>query len=361
MRVFYPKDALYRARYGRTLDQGGEAGPGYFRSEVTGCSKPVYREMSYAEGKRLDGVDGPIITQEMWVRCRRCENCLKARRHLWKQRIAEEIAMSSRTWFGTLTLDPQSQYLASARAMLTSERRGWVWSEMAGSERFAGIVQAINPEITRFLKRVRKNSGASLRYALVSEQHKSGNPHFHLVLHEGQTPVRHKTLKDAWRLGFSDFKLVEEKQGAAWYVAKYLTKAAQGTRLRASGGYGLGPRPVGIACKRDKPSLLTLNTEQAGHCQTCGEPLAVLEFNDYGPTKASERMARSAADPGNQPERLSYEGSGLAAPCKRYSSVSDGEAPDPIVWYCPKGCTTDLDGETFALLAARGASRGSGH
>jgi hypothetical protein len=80
-----------------------------------------------------------------------------------------------------------------------------------------------------------------LSYLLVAEAHKSGLPHYHLLVHEHDEskPVRARHLKETWRLGFSDVKLVaqgEESRRAA-YAAKYLTKSAL-ARVRASVGYG---------------------------------------------------------------------------------------------------------------------------
>lgn len=94
-------------------------------------------------------------------------------------------------------------------------------------------------EITKYLKRVRKKSGAPLRYILVAEAHKSGLPHYHMLIHEcdPSRQVRHKDLTAAWSWGFTRFKLVETSN-TAWYVCKYLSKA-QLARVRASVRYGL--------------------------------------------------------------------------------------------------------------------------
>ena len=108
------------------------------------------------------------------------------------------------------------------------------------SQQFQARHQAIGPELTLFLKRVRKESAAKLRYCLVAEAHKSGLPHYHLVVHEtGGQPVRHKTLQGQWKLGFSNWKLVDinDSGKTAAYVAKYLSKSAL-ARVRASKHYG---------------------------------------------------------------------------------------------------------------------------
>lgn len=97
----------------------------------------------------------------------------------------------------------------------------------------------IGPEITKYLKRVRKQSKCSFRYLLVMEAHKSGLPHYHMFLHEtpsgGEVPKR--ILKYQWHLGFTDFKLVDDAHRRADYICKYLAKSNL-ARVRASKGYG---------------------------------------------------------------------------------------------------------------------------
>lgn len=178
----------------------------------------------------------PWSSLELLVRCRRCDKCRYFRMRLWRFRARAEIAASSRTWFGTLTLRPTEQALALLRAQSKAARGGVVWEELTDAERFSRRVNAISPEITKYLKRVRKQSGAKIRYCLVAEEHKTGLPHFHLLVHEiGDTPVRHEVLKGQWGLGFSNFKLADPT--AANYVTKYLTKATR-AQIRASLAYG---------------------------------------------------------------------------------------------------------------------------
>jgi hypothetical protein len=211
--------------------------PGQFTCDVAGnCLDPRPVTVSYTDQHRSKYRTwrGNV---DYTVPCRKCDNCVKRRRWHWTQRISTEIGQADRSWFGTLTLEPEAQFRAILRAERLAERKGHRWSQLTDMRRFYWHVSVIAPEITLFLKRVRKNSGAMLRYCLVAERHKSGYPHFHAVLHHGAVPVLHRHLKDAWRLGFSDFKLVEERLKVARYVAKYLTKAL-GTRVRASARYG---------------------------------------------------------------------------------------------------------------------------
>lgn len=184
---------------------------------------------------------------DMSVRCRRCKSCLQARAHHWAERAIAESAMAPRTWFGTLTFSPAEQWATEARARANAaawyrpaRRYNEGEVEFANRVREARFIQmhtANGPLLTKWLKRIRKESGAKLRYILVAEAHKSGRPHYHCLVHETNEGGRvlHKTLSSQWIHGFSQFKLADDS--AAKYVCKYLSKAAE-ARIRASLDYG---------------------------------------------------------------------------------------------------------------------------
>lgn len=220
------------------------------------CTDPRRVEIVSRRDLREDfGWDKPINTV-LDVRCRKCPACLRARSRHWTLRAQEEIACSQRTWFGTLTLSEANQVKALYRAQLSASRRGIDWrypvkrscedtlqsyERRCDQDRFIRVCRAIAPEVTKWLKRVRKESGAKLRFILVAEAHKSGKPHYHCLIHEvsGSAPIRKRTLQDQWKLGFTQFRLVEEGESrAARYVCKYLTKSAK-ARVRASVAYGM--------------------------------------------------------------------------------------------------------------------------
>lgn len=173
------------------------------------------------------------------VRCRKCPACLKHKRRLWTARGIAEVRTSMRTWFGTLTVSPERRFQAKLLAdKRSTTRRGEALSELSSVERTRAIAAELNPEVTRWLKRVRKQSGAKLRYLLVCEPHKDGFPHFHLLLHERGQPVSKRLLESQWTYGFSNWRLVPAGEVAqVGYVCKYITKSAQ-TRIRASRHYG---------------------------------------------------------------------------------------------------------------------------
>lgn len=186
---------------------------------------------------------------------------------MWVARAMHEIRSAPRTWFATLTFRPEQHYRMQSAALLRAAERSIDVREIQPDELERLMWREHQREVTLWLKRVRKGLSASsplgevrpeeaplargsygqrtgrssLRYLLVQETHKSGLPHYHLLLHESSDiPVKHALLTDAWTAGFSKFKLVGDDQRAAFYVVKYLTKA-NAARVRASLGYGRIP------------------------------------------------------------------------------------------------------------------------
>lgn len=205
-----------------------------------GCEKPVVMEFTgrppAPDGEKyvhvLPGVKH-TIKLEMWVACRKCDRCMRRRRRLWTMRAASEISQAQRTWFVTLTLRPGQRYLCETVARKRDIRYDAREQDEQDRARFAVIVE----EIQRFLKRIRKNSKAKLRYICVQELHKSGEPHYHMLIHEVSGTLTKNVLQSAWTWGFSQAKLADPR--TAIYVCKYLTKG-RGARVRASIGYGQG-------------------------------------------------------------------------------------------------------------------------
>ena len=198
------------------------------------CEAPVYVGR---EGRDRKTRQKPVWL-DVYVPCRKCPACLRARSARWRHRAERELKMFPRTWFGTLTLNPQAHYLMECRATRVCEARGGYWPDLTSAERFTAIHAENSRELTLWLKRVRAASGAALRYLLVAEAHKSGLPHYHVLIHElfDHAPVRKQVLQDQWKLGFTNFKLVDDSRASA-YVCKYLAKSAL-ARVRASLSYG---------------------------------------------------------------------------------------------------------------------------
>lgn len=179
------------------------------------------------------------LTVLMHMPCRHCQNCLRRRARHWRERAMQETAAATRTWFGTLTLSAEAHSHVTMICHANARLGGNVFESLSSSEQFLERHKVISGELTRWLKRVRKESQATLRYILVAEAHKSGLPHYHCLVHEKYTvPVGERTLRRQWTLGFSKWNLVKgEDQREAAYVTKYLSKAAL-ARVRASVRYG---------------------------------------------------------------------------------------------------------------------------
>ena len=196
----------------------------------------------YADGFDRD----QLMSVLMLTRCRRCRVCLRARQFAWSQRAKFELGNSARTWFGTLTLRADEQYLAELRARRDLRGRSVDFDKLSPEAQFKARHNAVSPELTKWLKRVRKESGASARYLLVAEAHKSGLPHYHVLIHEvgDRDRIGERVLRRQWKLGHSKFNLVDAGDPkAAHYVCKYLSKAAE-ARVRASVRYGVSSRSV---------------------------------------------------------------------------------------------------------------------
>lgn len=171
----------------------------------------------------------------MHLRCRRCGACLAKRAASWRLRAIAEFQGASRVWFGTLTFNPDHQFrvLSVARAEALPDD----FDVLEPGEQFKRLATVSGRELTAWLKRVRKNSKAPIRYLAVCEAHKSGNPHWHILIYETDAlrPVKWKHLSGAWGVGFSTFKLADLK--SAPYLTKYLAKSLS-ARVRASTGFG---------------------------------------------------------------------------------------------------------------------------
>jgi len=222
--------------------------------DVSGsCQAPVGVELMARPGryqhKHITVMPGLPIPSRLILetRCRKCPNCLKARALMWAQRAQTELRCSVRTWFGTMTLSPTNQLKFLSLARKYEIDNGEDFDALSEGEQFKARVALIGKEVTTYFKRVRKASGAPIRYILVAERHESGDPHFHVLVHETliDQPCRKHHLRDQWELGFSRWKLIDPETGvkAAWYVCKYIAKASV-ARVRASVRYGQPPQGI---------------------------------------------------------------------------------------------------------------------
>lgn len=202
---------------------------------------------------------------------------------MWIGRAMTEYEQSARTWMGTFTLSPEEHYKLDARmcAGVWSDTKGrWLrqpitLGELSPEELFKRRAQEFGAEVTRWLKRVRKevwqrtSLNANFSYLLLAEQHTGavgsavyGRPHYHILLHEKQAGALildgeiHKAVHDDiehiyvrdnavvrkhWTLGYTRFEGCINAKSAI-YLCKYLTKGMQ-ARVRASINYGRTETP----------------------------------------------------------------------------------------------------------------------
>lgn len=194
-----------------------------------GCEKPHTVELQsapvpHAATPRVYMMDH--LSQPRWIildtPCRKCGQCLRNRRTLWRKRARYEIDHSVRTWFCTFTISPEWRFRFSLQS---------------GSMDYLASYSVISKELTKYWKRLRK-AGFQFRYLMVAEAHKDGYPHIHAFIHEVSAPIPKRRLQAEWPYGFTNMKLVKRSDPkAVWYVAKYLSKDAR-TRVRASLHYG---------------------------------------------------------------------------------------------------------------------------
>lgn len=221
------------------------------------CTAPVVLEL-FARGNRYrkfhyggSSGDRESLRLTMTVPCRQCSYCLSRRSALWRARAEAETRFASRTWFATLTFRPEVHTAAYYAALSRARARA------SEEDEFKLRCSGLGGELTKYLKRVRKNSGVPLRYLLVPERHKSGLPHFHALFHERDylRPLRHAVLSDSYGLGFTKFKLVDDNKAAVRYVCKYIAKEAA-ARVRASLSYG-DPARRPLAAMNERPKVIT--------------------------------------------------------------------------------------------------------
>lgn len=209
------------------------------------CSAPVPVEWHSYSGKsrtrtRLVGPGAASFNRiEAMVPCRRCENCRKRRTMIWSARAIAEWRGSARTWAAALTFRPEVHHWCLSLVRRRISEQGLDFDALAVDDRFSELHKVLSKEVTRFIKRVRFNTGAPLRYMEVVEAHKSGLPHYHVLLHEqrAEKPVSKRTLEQAWRAGHSHWRLVRCEAQCA-YLAKYIGKD-NASRIRASLNYGV--------------------------------------------------------------------------------------------------------------------------
>lgn len=233
-----------------------------FHDVAGNCQSPVRTldwgrsEIKNGRTRIVTGSSNAANFMERDVPCRKCANCLDRRGYHWRMRAKLEATLAARTWMATLTLDPAvlSRSLDICRDSM--RKQGLDYDALPYPDRFAQLDRLFYKEFQKRMKLLRKNTEVPLRYLAVTEAHKSGVPHWHVLLHEmdPDRPLRYdadllgrqritvgqrrkwvKIRDPFWIAGFQDFDLKEPWE--ATYVCKYLSKSLE-ARVRASKRYG---------------------------------------------------------------------------------------------------------------------------
>lgn len=240
------------------------------------CLDPRFRVMhGRAEAKTrtriVTKLDAPEF-MEFDVRCRKCENCLKARAYHWAKRAEKEYRNAHRTWMGTLTLAPEVLSRAKAIVNTTLREKGVAPETLTQRELFLELDKLMYREFQKRFDLLRKTYWRPLLYLAVTEVHRGGGshhgePHWHVLLHEftpsgeltydpyfsgyrwnSDLKAKQKVSDPFWLAGFQHWKLKKKPSDPGYnpreddptYVTKYLSKDLA-ARVRASKFYGQCP------------------------------------------------------------------------------------------------------------------------
>ena len=242
---------IWAATVSRALDAGGTVkSPLTVSWDASGkCLSPVFIEHRGAKARtvfqktHMNSSDDPINVLEIKARCRKCYPCRQAKAAYWRHLAGNEIEWSERSWFGTLTINPHKRFEYVSLARLRLAETNVDFDALSQEERFRILVRIVQPDITKYWKRLRKNSGCRFKYLLVAEAHKDGFPHWHFLCHEYVGKLSGQAMREQWsKIGFAHAKIVDKAKGnVAFYVTKYITKALS-TKVIASLSYGYRPQ-----------------------------------------------------------------------------------------------------------------------
>lgn len=327
-RVYHRPDALQRFVHRAIVGGGVRQGPHRHVWNIAGdCVSPIWLEHS-SKGEVIgfapevfipwdDELEAPFdpIRETVPYRavnphvlytavpCRKCERCLKRRGRLWRNRCQDEIRVGVRSWFVTLTMNASTRWRFKALAMARLLEGGTRWADLSPRERFEEVNREMQRAFTKYVKRLRaprtvvrrgekvRLPGSRIRYFSVTEAHKDGTPHLHVVFHElrGGTLTKEQLQAEwggkPWRLGFAKPVLIDETRAfnGACYLTKYLSKEMIG-RPRASLKYG---RPLEAAAlrngwvekpRRSQPEAMAPVENEANDCWMTTDPEAMAEL-----------------------------------------------------------------------------------
>lgn len=107
-----------------------------------------------------------VSNESIEIPCGQCIECRLAYSRMWAERIMLEAKNHVNTWFVTLTYNDDN-----------------LPDNFSGMPEFENLHSLYPQDMTKFLKRLRKNSGQKFRYYYAGEYgSKTGRPHYHMIL-----------------------------------------------------------------------------------------------------------------------------------------------------------------------------------
>lgn len=213
---------------------------GAFCDDPVSVTHHARRDDRHRRNEKWQTNPGSLTLHMQGLPCRKCARCLQVRSAEWSRRMQAESETWRRTWFGTFTFRPEVHHAMLMSVLAEKNRRGWNDADFSGADEYNLRCEEVGRQMTLFFKKVRKDrrdeKPLDLRYVWVTEQHKSGLPHVHALIHEVAGDVTYRRLASRWNRGFLKLNLIDNPKTASRYVAKYITKTQ--SRLRASLHYG---------------------------------------------------------------------------------------------------------------------------
>ena len=112
-------------------------------------------------------------------------------------------------------------------------------------------------QVPELIRKLRLKFGP-VEYLRVTELHKSGYPHYHLLVRSGYLP--HQVVKDVWSTltgaTIVDLRAVEKAFSAYWYLTKYLSKMKRKTWTERHVSFSRKFVPAEVKQKPPKMNLL---------------------------------------------------------------------------------------------------------
>lgn len=212
----------------------------FFKERLKTDREPNYEELMY----------NPRV---MLIPCGTCDQCKRMKREDWATRMELEAKSYRQDEVYFITLTYSDENIPNLNLETGEIRRGKSIRWKGGSERPQEVQTLSIEDVQLFVKRLRKGSGARLRYFLAGEYgEKTCRPHYHMILY-GWRPTdlepihklaksshfTSKWLSDKW--GYGQIDIAPAVAATYAYVAGYVTKKLYGKDKEQYTRWGMRP------------------------------------------------------------------------------------------------------------------------